>query len=233
MIYRSRGYLPHLEMQGATYFLTFRLSGTLPQHVLEMIRQERKSLQNAADNQNRGLSTPEEQRLKYLESRKVQEYLDHGYGECWLKEERIAQMVVEAIKHFEGERYTSHAWCIMPNHVHWILSPKRTREMGKLDSDLIRIIQALKSFTSHQANKELKRKGAFWEREYYDHLVRSSEEFARLVSYTVENPVKAGLCKKWQDCKWTGCSGIISNLLRDSLSQQSELAGGAAGATNC
>lgn len=213
MVYRNRGYLPHLEMQGATYFLTFRLSGTLPQHVLEMIRQERSSLQSAADNQNRKLTTPEVQRLKYLESRKIQEYLDQGYGECWLKEDRIAQMVVKAIEHFELERYTSHAWCVMPNHVHWILSPKRTEDMGKLDSDLIRIVQGLKSFTSHEANRVLKRKGAFWEREYYDHLVRSSEEFARLIIYTVENPVKAGLCKKWQDWKWTACSQVIRSAL--------------------
>lgn len=163
--------------------------------------------------ENEKMNKAEVQRFKYLESRKVQEYLDQGIGECWLKEERIARIVRNAIRHFDKIKYLSHAWCIMPNHVHWLLTPLRTPEMGKLDSALIQIVHGLKSFTAHQANKELNRNGPFWNREYYDHLIRSSEEFARLIIYTIENPVKAGLCKNWQDWPWTECSEIIKNRL--------------------
>jgi REP element-mobilizing transposase RayT len=93
----------------------------------------------------------------------------------------------------------------MPNHLHWIITPK--------EESLTEIIQGLKSFTAHQANKILNRDGPFWSREYCDHLIRSEEEFGLLIMYTIENPVKAGLCEKWDDWQWTGVSDEIRALL--------------------
>jgi hypothetical protein len=107
------------------------------------------------------------------------------------------------------------------------LTPVKTAEMGKLDSRLIEIVQGFKSFTAHQANKQLERIGSFWNREYYDHLIRSSEEFARLVIYIIENPVKAGLCKNWQEWPWTACNKVLKTTLLKNKS-----AGGDAGVTN-
>ena len=40
--------------------------------------------------------------------------------------------------------------------------------------------------------------GVFWQREYYDHLIRSEEEFERVIRYVTENPAKAQL----KDWKW-------------------------------
>jgi REP element-mobilizing transposase RayT len=222
---RTRGYLPHLEVPDCTYFLTFRLAGTLPQNILNSFRKERDHMRKHPPHKNEHLDKAEMQRLKYLESRKVQEYLDKGIGECWLKEPSIATIAKNAVEHFENIKYISHAWCIMPNHMHWVLTPVKTTENGKVDSLLIEIVQGFKSFTAHQANKQLRRTGAFWNREYYDHLIRSSEEFARLVIYTIENPVKAGLCKNWQEWPWTGCSRVLKPMLNS--------AGGDAGVTNC
>lgn len=34
----------------------------------------------------------------------------------------------------------------------------------------------------------------FWQRESYDHLIRDDADFARACEYTIQNPVKAGLC---------------------------------------
>lgn len=196
-MYRNRGYLPHLELAEFTYFVTFRLAGTLPQSMLRAIQEERLQLKEIRK-QNR-TPNPEGQRLKYLETRRIQDYLDKGIGDCWLKEERIAEIVVEAIRYFEGVRYISHAWCMMPNHLHWVLTPQNRNGVEKFDSSLSAIMHGLKSFTAHQANKILKRSGPFWSREYYDHCIRDAEQFARLVIYTIENPVKAGLCTNWQD----------------------------------
>lgn len=41
--WRSRGYLPHLERDGAVYFVTFRLADALPQHVLAELQAERQA----------------------------------------------------------------------------------------------------------------------------------------------------------------------------------------------
>ena len=42
----------------------------------------------------------------------------------------------------------------------------------------------------------LGRSGEFWQREYYDHLIRSEAEFDRAMRYVMDNPSKAGL-KNW------------------------------------
>jgi putative transposase len=74
-------------------------------------------------------------------------------------------------------------------------------------------MQRFKSFTAHSANKILQRTGQFWSREYYDHCIRSSDEFYRLVQYTIQNPVKAGLCEEWNEWSWTICSDSIKEFL--------------------
>jgi REP element-mobilizing transposase RayT len=224
---RTRGYLPHLEVPESTYFLTFRLAGTLPQNVLSGFLEKREHMRKYPPHKNQTLNDAEIQRLKYLESTKVQEYLDKGIGECWLRDTPIATIVKNSIEHFDSVKYVSHAWRIMPNHVHWLFTPIKTDKNGKLDSLLIEIIQGVQSFTAHQANKQLKRTGAFWNREYYDHLIRSSEEFGRLITYTIQNPVKAGLCKNWQDWPWTGVSKALKSLLLNDIP-----AGEDAGVTN-
>ena len=40
--------------------------------------------------------------------------------------------------------------------------------------------------------KRVRIQGSFWQREYYDHLLRNENEFERAISYAVENPVEAG-----------------------------------------
>ena len=48
--------------------------------------------------------------------------LDRGWGACWLQRNEIARIVQDAILLFDGERNRLHAWTIMPNHVHVLIS---------------------------------------------------------------------------------------------------------------
>jgi REP element-mobilizing transposase RayT len=205
-MFRDRGYLPHFEVQELTYFLTFRLADTLPKNVLRAFEIEKEQLNQEAIKRGEKLLPEEEKRLNYLKSKRIQEYLDKGIGQCWLRQEEIAEIVANSIKFFEKTRYVSHAWCIMPNHVHWLITPKESESLAK-------IVHSIKSYSAKEANKKLSRTGTFWNREYYDHCVRSSDEFGRLVMYTLNNPVKAGLCKEWRDWPWTKCSTAIEEQL--------------------
>jgi len=81
----------------------------------------------------------------------------------------------------------------MPNHVHAIVRVFPTHTLSE-------ILHSWKSYTAKEANRILRARGAFWQREYYDHLLRDEAEFERAVKYVVENPVKAGL-KDW-DWVW-------------------------------
>jgi REP element-mobilizing transposase RayT len=195
----DRGYLPHVRAQGRSYFVTFRLEGTLPQEVLRQFQAERDALlaKITSDPTNAPLSPPDQQRLSELFAEKIEAYLDAGRGECWLKDERIADAVAAALQFFHGQRYELGPWVVMPNHVHVIIRPFGTHLLDE-------ILKSWKGFAGREANRLLNRTGQpFWAREYYDHLVRDDKARAGLADYIHDNPVKAGLCARCEDWKWS------------------------------
>ena len=204
-IKRRRGaYLPHWTRDGAWYAVTFRLWDSLPQHVIESWLFERKNIVKTAEQMKRALSEHEERRLAHLYSERVESYLDAGYGSCYMKDKRVAALVTSGLHHFDGQRYSLAAWCVMPNHVHVVVQPFAGRKnkggTPVPHTELPDILHSWKSFTAKKANKLLGRSGYFWQAEYYDHLIRDEADFAHAIKYVLENPVKAGL-KNW---KWVG-----------------------------
>jgi tRNA threonylcarbamoyl adenosine modification protein (Sua5/YciO/YrdC/YwlC family) len=186
---RCGTYLPHWTQEGATYAATFRLADALPANVVADWESERREITDRARRQKRGLTEAQERRLAELFSQKVEKYLDAGHGNCWLRDERIAKIVRDALLHFEKERYELAAWCIMPNHVHVIVRPTPGHTLSE-------ILHSWKSFSAQRANRLLRRVGKFWQSESYDHLIRSERNLRNQVRYVLENPQKAGL-KSW------------------------------------
>jgi valyl-tRNA synthetase len=189
---RQGAYLPHWTREGATYAVNFRLADSLPQGVLDSWRAEREDILKRAQQQGRELTRQEEHDLADLFSQRVDSYLDAGHGACYLRDPKVADCVVEALKHFDGDRYELVGWCVMPNHVHVIFRP-----LGR--HDLSEIMHSWKSFTAKQANRIIEREGEFWQPEYYDHLIRDEEEFVHSLNYLLSNPAKAGL-REWRWC---------------------------------
>ena len=196
---RSRGYLPHIEIPGAMYFITFRLADSIPKPYMRRLESEcnialgRLNRYNSCDNPH--------QRAKAWKiinrySRTLERYLDESHGVCHLKDPRVADIVAEALHFFNGERYELHAWCIMPNHVHVICVPGDGFQVSKL-------MHSWKSFTAKEANKVLGRTGTFWSREYYDRIVRNEKQYGKCLEYVMGNPAKSGL----QDWKWVWVIG--------------------------
>lgn len=80
----------------------------------------------------------------------------------------------------------------MPNHVHLII--------GNVNPVLHDVLKRMKQHTGRQANKLLGRTGkSFWHRESYDHIIRNEKEMQSQIAYVLNNPVKAGLVKNWED----------------------------------
>ncbi|MBI5725910.1 MAG: valine--tRNA ligase [Planctomycetes bacterium] len=190
---RHGAYLPHWTSQDAIYSVCFRLVDSLPSEIAETWRKEREEVIQRAKQQNRDLTYIERKELQNLFSQRVESFLNAGAGECLLKDARIAELVQNALFHFEGQRYELIAWAIMPNHVHVVLRPLP-------ENDLSDILHSWKSFTAKEINKVLNRKGQFWLEEYYDHLIRDEEDFNRAVIYVRDNPAQAGL----KDWPWSG-----------------------------
>ena len=188
---RDRGRLPHWEMENAIYFVTFRLADSLPKSVLERIATERESILRTSSQLKRDLSPDERRKLQQLSTKAIEQYLDAGAGSCHLRNPDIATLVADTLRHFDKERYCLFAWCIMPNHVHVLARIFRRYTLAS-------VLHSWKSFSAKGANQILSARGAFWQKEYYDHLIRDECEFERAIQYVVDNPVKAGLC----DWKW-------------------------------
>jgi REP element-mobilizing transposase RayT len=183
---RDRGRLPHWEKESATYFITFRLGDSLPRTVLERIEFERQNLIKTARQMEREPSADERKRMQQLSTRAVELYLDSGSGACHLRNPDVAKMVADALRHFDSRRYRLFAWCIMPNHVHVVARVFPGHSLAET-------VHSWKSYTAKQANKLRGVKGGFWQREYYDHLIRDAGEFERALQYVANNPAKAGL----------------------------------------
>jgi len=189
--WHERGYLPHCDFPGLVQFVTFRLADSMP----ASRRGEWEHLLAIEDLRERRT--------------KLEEYLDRGVGECWLRDQRIAKLCEDALLFFHNERYELLAWCAMPNHFHVLVHVWQT-PLGKL-------VQGWKRHIATQAEAYLAerrsptrrvsaedtnapaRRAALqtlrWEREYWDTFMRDEEQEKTAIRYVESNPVKAKLCR--------------------------------------
>jgi REP element-mobilizing transposase RayT len=193
----SRGYLPHVKVPGASYFVTFRLADSLPQEVLAQLRHDAEESARIANAEFSAKGLPETAEPTDFLSPRIDGYLDAGHGACWLRRPEVADLVAAAIRFFEGQRYHLHAWVVMPNHVHAVLRPTPSFTLSS-------ILHSWKSFTSKAANKLLGRNDPeFWQRETFDRWCRDEDEVARWHRYVIGNPVAARLCAAPEAWHWS------------------------------
>lgn len=217
--------LPHYQPLGYTFFVTFRLAGSVPISVINKLKMEKEiALKVIAGYDN--LKVRREKYREYLSLYfgKFDKLLDGaGYGPTWLKKDNVVQVVKDAIHHYDKKSYDLICFTIMSNHVHLVFTPVErisdsptTKTNQPNPDDIMRngvspyivtsILQNLKKYTARECNKLLNRSGTFWQHESYDHVVRDKKELIRIVKYVLNNPVKAGLCEKWEDWKWNYCN---------------------------
>ncbi len=180
--WHNRGYLPHYDGGEICQFVTFHLADALPVKVVERWKLE--------------LAHEKDEKKQFELYKRTEKYLDQGYGKCYLKTEKVAAQIQESLIHFHTIRYKLIAWVIMPNHIHILLKPINNFSLSE-------IMQKFKSFTAHEANKILHRRGQFWQEDYFDRYIRDYEHYIKTIDYIENNPVKAGLCKKRSDWKFS------------------------------
>lgn len=237
----ARRNLPHWYVPDAMHFVTFRLAGTLPREVLERLKSRKAEmlLRRPPD------VSPAQHRERVHKQlfAEYDRYLDAHREIRWLDDARVAALVRRSLYFLNGKKYGLVCWCVMPNHVHLLIRPfdldaptQRERELldpGECDDQrgpLSAIMHSLKSYTAHEANKLLRRTGAFWQHESYDHWVRDEDELERIVGYIICNPCAAGLAVKPQAFLWSSAhdrylyDGDISGwLCADAVEQASSL----------
>lgn len=201
--------LPHLQPIGSAFFVTFRLKGSIPRQRLFGLKKEFEEKKHNLLRQNTLQAKLELEEQYHRFFLKYDQLLhDVKTGPHFLKDPAIASIVSEQIHRFDGQLYDLVAYCIMSNHVHILIDTGLQIPEGidlysfeELEFEpLERIMKRIKGASARFANLALDRFGhAFWQRESFDRLIRDGKEFDRVVGYILNNPLKAGLVRKWDD----------------------------------
>lgn len=94
----------------------------------------------------------------------------------------------------------SHAWCLMPDHLHWLFS------LGGR-GDLSAAVNRFKSGSAHAVRSRCPETAHVWQAGFFDHGVRKDEDLLGIARYIIANPLRAGLCERvgdypWWDAEW-------------------------------
>jgi len=89
------------------------------------------------------------------------------------------------------------AYCFMEEHLHLLLAAGE-------NSDLTEFMRAFKQRTGYHLKKALGWNGPFWQKSYYDRVLRSEESLETVAAYVWHNPVRAGLVEDTADYPFAG-----------------------------
>ncbi len=102
---------------------------------------------------------------------------------------RIAEQGIQNIAtHYDNVRVDKH--CIMPDHIHLILSIQSDADGRMISAPTIStIVGSMKRWVSRQVGQ------AIWQKSFYDHGIRNQQDYLQIWEYIDNNPVR------WQeDC---------------------------------
>lgn len=93
-------------------------------------------------------------------------------------------------------RFLLHAWCVMPDHVHFLV------EGVDETCDLVAFVRRFKQRTSLEWSA---RSGlSLWQKNFYEHILRRDDAFPRVAAYIWNNPIRKGLCQDFREYPFSG-----------------------------
>jgi putative transposase len=98
--------------------------------------------------------------------------------------DRWARLMLSTLNHYDGTGYKLHAYVIMPDHLHLLITPFESIEKS---------VQLIKGGFSFRAKRELQWNGEIWQPGFTDHRIRDEEDWKRHLEYIRQNPVEAKL----------------------------------------
>jgi putative transposase len=105
------------------------------------------------------------------------------------------------------------AWCLMSNHVHFIVIPKEK-------DDLTRLFQWAHAHYTRSINKRNDCTGHLWQERFYSAIITDSH-LPHCLRYVLRNPVKAGLARKSIDYQWSSARFTFNSICGDPLIKES------------
>lgn len=190
----KKSLLPHFYQGHSTFFITFRLADSLPQSVITELKEKLQIEINNVYETDEAKKKVAIDQLKLQYFKQFEHQLDtKPYGECVLKNERIAQILYDKILSYQDVYYDLKCLSIMPNHAHLLISAIQNEGNPPLDKWL----QLIKGGSSFLINKVLNRTGKLWATESFDRYIRNEEHYHNCFYYIINNPVVAGLSSQF------------------------------------
>jgi len=226
--------LPHWQIPEATYFITYRLAGSIPMQVIRQIHA--LYLEEVETAKEEAYNVPGNSVPGFDVRRNSVPAKDSSERSSEARRTLAAQLKQKRYDAYKRQfkRWDDFLDTNLLNEPHWL----KQEPLAQLNMDAIhfyngkryqvlafcimathihllfnllpdapvlhKVMQDLKKYTAVHGNRLLGRNGRFWETESYDHIVRDSE-FERILAYILNNPVKAGLVQDWEDWTWTYC----------------------------
>jgi putative transposase len=109
------------------------------------------------------------------------------------------------------------AYTLMPNHFHVVI---RLRELT-----LSTGFQRLNSIYARLFNRRHGRRGALWQRRFFDTITESDAHLFETIRYVALNAPRAGLCATPEDWPWSSYAASIGLAPRDPIVDEDALLG--------
>ena len=116
--------------------------------------------------------------------------------------------VVAILRKAWREAASVHGWLVgryvvMPDHVHFFATPG-----GEREKNLRAFVGGWKQWTGRRIREQVLPRFR-WQREFFDHLVRSDESYAEKWEYVRANPVRAGLLEDPWEWPFQGEASVL------------------------
>ena len=83
-----------------------------------------------------------------------------------------------------------HVYLFMPDHLHLII------EGTSDNADIIKMVNKFKQRTGFWLYQH--RPDFHWQKDYYDHIIRNSDDLRKQIDYILNNPVRKGIVADWK-----------------------------------
>ena len=138
-------------------------------------------------------------------------------GTALLQRDALAELFVKVIYEYrQQDRFRLHAFVVMPDHIHLIITPGESLE---------RAMQFIKGGFSYRASREFGLASQVWARGFTDHRIRDENDFLAHRNYIHMNPVRHNLVERAEEYRFSSAHGSYELDPFPSAAKAAEVAG--------
>jgi putative transposase len=116
--------------------------------------------------------------------------------QCFLGDDDRRFYLLHLARLLREERCALHAYCVMTNHIHLLLTAESAEGCGRL-------MQRIGQLYAQYFNRKYERSGTLWEGRFHSSLVQTETYVLTCYRYIESNPVRAGLVVRPADYDWS------------------------------